>query len=246
MMIEAGLNGDALKKLVKGLSLLVSEARWHFNEFGLKVVAVDPANVAMIIASIPADSFDVYSISDEEVVIGVDINRVNEITKKIPKGDSASLSAEVATLKIGFGKLEYSVALIDPAAIRKSPKVPSLDTKAEVVVDPAEFKRAIELAGKISEHVVLEVKDGEFVISAKESLETIRVSFDDGSLISLEGGNARSMFGVEYIQMFTKVANKDDELHIHLGTDYPGKFSFVSDSCRVEYILAPRLEQGVY
>ncbi|WP_456478159.1 DNA polymerase sliding clamp [Geoglobus ahangari] len=244
-MIEVGLNGDVLNKLVKGMSILVSEARWTFNDLGMKAVTVDPANVAMIIASIPADGFDVYSISDEEVVIGVDLERVKEITKKIPKGESVALSANEATLKIGFGKLEYSVALIEPTAIRRSPRVPKLDSKAEVVVDPAEFKRAIDLAGKISEHVVLEVRDGEFVVSAKEHLETIRVRFDDGSLISLEGKNARSMFGVEYIQMFNRVASKDDELHIHLGTDYPGKFSYVSDSCRVEYILAPRLEQGV-
>ncbi|MBE8539449.1 DNA polymerase sliding clamp [Geoglobus acetivorans] len=245
-MIEVELNGDDLKKLVKGLSLLVTEAKWRFNEYGLKVVAVDPANVAMIITSIQADNFDIYSISDEEVVIGVDINRVNEITKNIPRGETVSITADVATLKIGFGKLEYSVALIDPAAVRKAPKVPNLDFKAEVVLDPAEFKRAIELAVKISEHAVLEVKDGEFVISAEGDIESIQIRFDGSNLISLEGGNARSMFGAEYLQMFSKVADKDDELHIHLGTDFPGKFSFVSDSCRVEYILAPRLEQGVY
>ena len=37
-------------------------------------------------------------------------------------------------MSVKFGGIEYSVALIDPSAIRKEPKIPELDLPAKVVV----------------------------------------------------------------------------------------------------------------
>jgi proliferating cell nuclear antigen len=55
---------------------------------------------------------------------------------------------------------------------------------------------------------------------------------------------ARSMFSLEYLKEFVKVASPGDVLTIRLGNDYPGRmiFEVAGGKVKVEYILAPRIE----
>jgi len=70
--MEAILKGEVLNNVLKGLKVLVSEARIHFQEQGLHSKAVDPANVAMVIVDIPRENMEAYAI-DEEKTIGVNV-----------------------------------------------------------------------------------------------------------------------------------------------------------------------------
>ena len=172
-MIDAIMTGEVLKTVTRAVVALVSEARMHFLEKGLHSRAVDPANVAMVSVDVPKDSFEVYNI-DEEKTIGVDMDRVFDISKSISAKDLVELSVQdESTLKIKFGSVEYKVALIDPSAIRKEPKIPELELPAKIVIDAGEFKKAIAAADKISDHVVFRSDRDGFRIEAKGDVDSI-------------------------------------------------------------------------
>jgi len=157
-MIDLIMEGNMLKAITRAMAALVSEARWHFKEEGFHSRAVDPANVAMVIVDVSRENLEAYSI-DEEKVVGVDVNRIYDIAKSIKKNELVELQVEDETrLKVKFGSVEYSVSLIDPAAIRKEPKIPQLDLPAKIVLDAGEFKKAITAADKISDHVVFRLQ----------------------------------------------------------------------------------------
>jgi len=243
--MEAILNGDMFSSVLKGLKTLVSEAKWHFKEEGLHSRAVDPANVAMVIVDVSRENMEAYSI-DEETVVGVDVNRIYDIAKSIKKNELVELQVEDETrLKVKFGSVEYRVTLIDPAAIRKEPKIPQLDLPAKIVLDAGEFKKAITAADKISDHVVFRSDETGFYIEAEGDVDKITFHMSDVNLIEFNKVEARSMFGIAYLLEFCKVAGSGDLLTIYLGTDYPVRLVFdVADGkVRVEYILAPRLER---
>jgi len=63
-------------------------------------------------------------------------------------------------------------------------------------------------------------------------------------LIEFNKEKARSMFSIEYLKEFIKIAGSGDILTIYLGDDYPVRLVFdVADGkLKVEYILAPRIE----
>ena len=243
-MIDLIMDGNMLKAITRAMAALVSEARWHFKEEGLHSRAVDPANVAMVIVDVSRENMEAYSI-DEETVVGVDVNRIYDIAKSIKKNELVELQVEDETrLKVKFGSVEYRVTLIDPAAIRKEPKIPQLDLPAKIVLDAGEFKKAITAADKISDHVVFRSDETGFYIEAEGDVDKITFHMSDAELIEFNKAEARSMFSIEYLKEFCKVAGSGDLLTIHLGTNYPVRLVFdVADGkVRVEYILAPRIE----
>ncbi len=243
-MIDVILTGDVLKTMAKAMVALVSEARFHFKSEGFHSRAVDPANVAMVIVDVPSDSFEVYSV-DEEEVIGVDVNRVHDISKTIKSKELVELKVEGSTMTIKFGSVQYSVQLIDPSAIRKEPKVPNLELPAKIVMDAGEFKKVIQAADKISDHVVFRSDDSGFYIEAEGDVDKIEFHMSEGELIEFNKAVARSMFSVEYLKEFVKIAGSGDLLTIYLGTNYPVRliFDVCDGKAKVEYILAPRIEE---
>ncbi len=243
-MIDAIVTGEVLKAITKAMVALVSEARFHFLENGLHSRAVDPANVEMVIVDVPTDSFEVYKV-DEDTTIGVDVNRIYDISKSIKSGELVELKVEdESDLKIKFGSVEYSVALIDPSAIRKEPKVPQLELPAKIVLNAGEFKKAISAADKISDHVVFRTTEDGFYIESEGDVDKITFFMSDAELIEFNKQEARSMFSVEYLKEFIKVAGSGDLLTIYLGINYPVRLQFdvANGKVKVEYILAPRIE----
>ncbi|RLI75773.1 DNA polymerase sliding clamp [Archaeoglobales archaeon] len=243
-MIDAIMSGEVFKTITKAIVALVSETRMHFLEKGLHSRAVDPANVAMVIVDVPRDSFEVYSI-DEEKTIGVDMDRIFDISKSIKARDLVEITLpDESTLRIKFGSVEYSVSLIDPSAIRKEPKIPELDLPAKIVLDAGEFKKAVTAADKISDHVVFRSDSSGFYIEAKGDVDKIVFHMSEAELIEFNGGDARSMFSVDYLKEFCKVAGSGDLLTLHLGTNYPVRlvFELSGGKVKVEYVLAPRIE----
>ncbi len=243
-MIDVILTGDVLKTMAKAMVALVSEARFHFKSEGFHSRAVDPANVAMVIVDVPSDSFEAYSVEEEEV-IGVDVNRVHDISKTIKSKELVELKVEGSTMTIKFGSVQYSVQLIDPSAIRKEPKVPNLELPAKIVMDAGEFKKVIQAADKISDHVVFRSDDSGFYIEAEGDVDKIEFHMSEGELIEFNKAVARSMFSVEYLKEFVKIAGSGDLLTIYLGTNYPVRliFDVCDGKAKVEYILAPRIEE---
>lgn len=238
------MSGEILRTLTRAIVALVSECRIHFLNKGLHSRAVDPSNVAMVIVDVPKESIESYRVESEKT-IGVDMNRVFDISKTISTKDLVELSIQdEATLRIKFGSVEYNLALIDPSAIRKEPKIPELNLPAKIVLDAGEFKKAISATEKISENVVLKSDKNSFTIEAKGDVEKLTFTMTGSELIEFNGGEARSMFSIDYLKEFCKVAGAGDLLTIYLGTNYPGKFSFelVGGKVKVEYILAPRVE----
>ena len=243
-MIDVIVNGEIIKTVTKAVVALVSEARLHFLDKGLHTRAVDPANVAMVIVDVPKDSCEMYTV-DEEKTVGVDFDRIHDISKSIKKKDLVELTLEDESfLKIKFGSVEYTVNLIDPSAIRKEPKIPELELPAKIVLDAGEFKKAVQAADKISDHVVFRSDSSGFYIEAKGDVDRITFHMSEAELIEFNGAEARSMFSVDYLKEFCKIAGSGDLLTIHLGVNYPVRLQFelAGGKVRVEYILAPRIE----
>jgi proliferating cell nuclear antigen len=243
-MINTILTGEVLKSVTRAMVALVSEARFHFEDDRLHSRAVDPANVAMVIVNVPKESFEVFKTDTQ--TIGVDVNRIFEISKSIKSDELVELKLENETsLNIKFGSVEYSVALIDPSAIRKEPKIPNLELPAKIVMDAGEFKKAIVASDKISDRVVFRSNDKGFYIEAEGDVDRITSFMSESDLIEFNKAEAKSMFSIEYLKEFIKTASPGDTLTIHLGNNYPVRlvFEVAGGKVGVEYILAPRIEE---
>ena len=235
------ISAKDLKTLLKGLNALISEARLHFTDKGLRVRAVDAANVAMVIASIKPEVFEAYQTTEDDVVVGVDLDRLYSVCKSLNNKDNADIAITNEKLTVTSGSMTYTIAVIDPSAIRREPKIPELELLAEVVINAKEFKKAIAAAEKVADEAIFEKTSEEFRIIAERDVGSVVYSADSYKLIEANSGEARAKFSVKYLKMFCKVA--EGTVRIRLGTDYPCWLTFeIKDGFAIEYILAPRIE----
>jgi len=235
------ISAKDLKTLLKGLNALVSEARLHFTDKGLRVRAVDAANVAMVIAAIEPEAFEAYQTADDDIIVGVDLDRLYDVCKSLNNKDNADIAVTDEKLTVTSGSMTYTIAIVDPSAIRREPKIPELELPAEVAMDAKEFKKAIAAVEKVADEAIFEKTSEEFRIIAKGDVESVVYSADSSKLIEANSGEARAKFSVEYLKMFCKVA--EGTVRIKLNTDYPCRLIFeIKDGFAIEYILAPRIE----
>ncbi len=147
-------------------------------------------------------------------------------------------------LVIGMSGLTYKISLLDPASIRKEPKVPQLELPASIVLSGNDLKRAVKAAEKVSDHMGMGI-DGEiFYLEAEGDSDRMRLDMAKDQLISLEPGDARSLFSLDYLSDMVKSAGKANEVTIELGKDFPTmiKFQIAGGNGEVNYLLAPRIE----
>ena len=65
-----------LSKSIDLISELVLEVRIKVNEFGLSIVAIDPANVAMVSLRVPKSAFSEFEV--EEEILGVNLENLKK------------------------------------------------------------------------------------------------------------------------------------------------------------------------
>lgn len=142
---EAIVDVGTLQEFVATLTPVVSEGKLQLTDDGLRTVAVDPADVAMTDSTLPAETFEHYERSGAIDVIGINLERFDEV---LGFGDSDDvvelvLDAETRTLTATIDALEYTLALIDPDAIRQEPDLPDLDLTAEIVLEGRDLDRGL-------------------------------------------------------------------------------------------------------
>jgi len=244
-MFKAVINAEVLRDSIEAISTLVDEAKLRLSKDGISIKAVDPANVAMISFDLHPDAFDVYECTDGE--IGLNLETLMDILTMTERSDKIELKLdpEAHNLLLTMGGLAYTLSLIDLSAMRKEPKVPSLELPAKVKLKGSDLRLAIKAAEKVSDHLALGVDGSTFFMEAESDTNRVKFQLTKDELVDLNAsGPARSLFSLDYLSDMSKAISKANEVTVQLGKDYPVKinFSVAGGKGKVEYLLAPRIE----
>jgi proliferating cell nuclear antigen len=243
-MFNAIIESEKLRNTLEAVSSIVDEAKIHLSPDGMSIRAVDPANVAMLTLNLKSSAFEEFTATEGE--LGVDLNRLNDILSMAERTEPVELELDEEShkLMVRMSGLTYKIALLDPASIRKEPKVPELDLPAKIVLSGNELRRAVKAAEKVSDHMSMGVDGDIFYLEAEGDSDRMRLDILKDQLISLEPADARSLFSLEYLSDMIKSAGKANEVTIELGKDFPVKISFqiAEGNGDVGYLLAPRIE----
>lgn len=232
---EPRLLGDAIGVI----SEVVSEVRIKLLEDGLSIVAVDPANVALVIFKLPKESFSQYDAGNE--TWGVNLGDLKKILKRASGSASVVFEEEAGKLKITiYDKIKrtFSLALIDVSSEDK--EIPALNFGARVELSADDFAQAVEDASVVADSCSLVVKDGKFFVEGSGNLNSARAEFsgDDIELF----GVGRSKFSLEYLMKFIKATRISGKVVVNLSDDYPLKLDFPGERMGIGFVLAPRVE----
>jgi proliferating cell nuclear antigen len=233
---------DRPKLLADAISIIseiVTEVRIRLQEEGMSIIAVDPANVSMVIFKLPKQSFSQYEAGNE--VWGVNLADLKQILKRASSSSSIVFEQEENQLKISiFDKVKrvFSMSLIEIESEEK--QEPSLNFSSNIEIESENFCQAVEDCNVVADAVDFIAGNGFFVLEAIGSLNSARIEFS-GDEAKIEGiGKAR--YSLEYLMKFIKAKNISEKVQIYISEDYPLKIVFAGTDVGMAFILAPRVE----
>ena len=126
-----------LKESIAIISELVNEAKLRISRDGIELVAMDPANVAMVIFKLLPTAFTEYDI-EKPADIAINLTNFRQILRRANPSDMLSLELDSNKLKIQLRSAStrtFSLPLIDTED--KEQKVPELSFPVSVETDAA-------------------------------------------------------------------------------------------------------------
>jgi|TARA_B100001971_G_C18245310_1_gene573823 proliferating cell nuclear antigen len=236
-----------LKESITIISDLVNEARFKVNKDAIELVAMDPANVAMVVFKLLSSSFIEYSI-DKEVEIAINLGNLKQILRRVTPNDMVSLELDSDNkLKVqlkGASTRTFSLPIIELE--EKEQKVPELKFPVLLKTPAQVLSNAIEDADIVAESVTLSAEPKKFAVHAEGDLSQAKIEINEseGISINVEGSEKiQSKYSIEYLKKMISASKISDEVSIQFNKDYPLKLEYKTvDKVILSFILAPRVE----
>ena len=235
-----------LKESISIISELVTEARFKVTKDAFELIAMDPANVAMVIFKLLSSCFTEYDIR-QSTDISIDLGNLKQILRRAGANDMITLELEDNRLKVQLkGKTlrTFSLPLIDTE--NKEQRIPELSFPASVKTTSSIFTNAIEDVDIVAESVSFEVDNKHFIVLGESDLSQARIEIkpDEDTIIKVDGVNKiRAKYSVEYLKKIIDAGKLSENVVIQFNKDYPLKLDYiVVDKLQFSFILAPRVD----
>ncbi len=231
-----------LSEIIGIISELVTEVRLKVSKDGMSMVAIDPANVALVSFFIPSRAFSQFE-ADQET-LGISLENLKAVLKRCTPTSSLLLKREDNMLHIDIHdkiKRVFTLALIDIEAEEKA--VPNLAFTSKVEINSYDLSDSVEDCAIVADSCSFSIHEGKFVIEAK-GLNSARSEFSSDEAV-IEG-NGKAKYSLEYLQKFNKAAKLSEKTVLSFGEDYPLKLEYKNEKRELMFILAPRVETGNY
>jgi proliferating cell nuclear antigen len=235
-------NPKILSDAISIISELVTEVKIKVNKDGLSIVAVDPANVALVSFVLPATTFSAIEADDES--IGVTLDKLKPVLKRCKPGSSLIMQTDENGLKVEIHekiKRTFYISLINIETEDK--KIPELEFSSFIHINSDDLTQSLEDCGIVSDSCNLEVKNGKFVVEAR-GLHSTKSEFSSDE-VEMGGGEARSKYSLTYLQKFAKACKMADKCKLFFSNNYPMKLEIMGegkDLFQMSFVLAPRVE----
>jgi len=245
-VFEAAIEKSRVVPFFDAVSQHVDEAKVRISDDGLNVRAVDPANVQMVDGSLSSLAFESYRA--EMGVIGVNLERLNNILGNANKGDLVhfQLNPETRKLTITVDSLEFTMALIDPDSIRQEPDLPDLNLEAKIIMDGSVFSDAVDAIDMVAEHALFSYDNGSAEIHGEGDTDDANLDLTDNDDIHdiTAAGVGESLFSLDYLKNFEKMLNKNTTVTARVGDEFPimVDFGLADGHIQIEGMLAPRIK----
>ena len=223
-----------LNNTIGVLSDFITEATFQIDKEGIKLIAMDPANISMVVLEKPSE-------------ITINLEAFRQALKRAKPIDSISLSLEKNKLKMvikGKSTRRFFIPLLEREG--KERKIPALDFMATVEIDANEFRDYIDDVSIAGDTVTLEASKNIFNLSGGDVGSKVNVELVKGNDALLQlavKDTVKSIYSVEYLKKMAKAAALADTASIQFSKDYPMRLEFRAlNKLQMSFILAPRIE----
>lgn len=234
-----------LKDSLSIISEIVTEATFRVKEDMVELVAMDPANVALVVFRLVSSAFVTYEIGDG-ADITINLNNFKQVLRRVKTGDTLTLEVEENKLKVvlqSTTQRTFYLPLID--LDDEEQKIPDLSFSAEVSTLSSIFNDAIDDVDVVGESVTIGADTKNFLISSKGDLTkaAVEIPADKSTSISCSDEGIKAKYSIEYLKKMMHGSKLSDTVAIKFSKDYPLRLEYiVKDKVELAFILAPRVD----
>ena len=249
--MRIAIDATLFKDCMKSVSALVDEIRVQFTKTEMKVVAMDPANIAMVVLTIPSTAAIEWQVevaegqTEEEVCFR--LKELNAILKKTVKEDILKLNTDKNRLNIEIsGYKKFSVPIIEPDD-KKQQRMPELSPKVTVKVPVKKLLDAIEDCAIAADSILFKADAKTMVLSAEGDMTKAAITLE-GQEVTVNGeftkekGSYKGKYSIEYLNKI--VAKVAETMTVAWSDDYPVTLQYKTATFSLLFILAPRVENS--
>ncbi|MBN1275393.1 proliferating cell nuclear antigen (pcna) [Candidatus Woesearchaeota archaeon] len=233
-----------LKESIAVISELVAETQFKITTDAIQIVAMDPANVAMVVFKLLSSTFVEYDVK-QETIITINLNSLKQVLRRAKPADQLTLEQEENKLKIilkGTSTRTFHLPIIE--AEEREQKVPDLKFAATVTTESSTLNDAVEDVDIIGESVTFAAEEGKLTISSAGDLSKAKVEIpaDEETKIVVEG-KQKSKYSIEYLKKMILGGKLADKAIVKFSNDYPLRLEYaVLNKMQLAFILAPRVD----
>lgn len=226
---------------------LVNDVIFKVDKNQIKLIAMDPANVAMVIFTLLSSAFTAYNV-EKPVSVAVNLDALKTILRRSKPSDvlTIELDEEKRRLKVQLkseATRTFNLALIDMED--KEQKIPELTFPVKVETLSYRFDEAVQDMDVVSESVALVAMKDAFVVEAESNLNDARTEIhsDEETTIKSPGKDPiKAKYSIEYLKKMLKGGKLANKMTLQFNKDYPLKVDYlVKDKLQLTFILAPRV-----
>jgi len=234
-----------LKDPINIVSELVNEVTFKIDKDKLTLIAMDPANVAMVKFSLLSSAFVEYEV-EEPMKISISLDNFKQILRRAKPSDVLKLEVVNNKLRIeltGDSKRTFNLSLLNLE--EEEQKEPNLDFVGSIEISTNLLDEAIEDMGVVADAVLIGLENDKFSVEASGNLSNAKIDLPAGEdvSISLKGEKISSKYSLEYLKKIIKGSKLTNTAFLQMGNDYPLKIEYkVRDKINLQFVLAPRVK----
>ena len=236
-----------LKESIAIISDLVNEARLRASQDAIELVAMDPANVAMVVFKLLSSAFTEYDVK-KDTEMAINLGNFKQILRRASPKDMLTLELDADNrLKIELRSnttRTFNLPIIELE--EKEQKVPDLKFPVTIKTTSSILNEAIADVDVVGESVAFIAEPKKFTLLAEGDLNQAKIEIreDDSTKVDTNSTEKiKAKYSIEYLKKMINGSKLSDEVTIQFNKDYPLKLEYkVIDKVMLSFILAPRVE----
>ena len=234
-----------LKDSISLISELVNKAKFNITKEGLELVAMDPANVAMVVFKLLASTFTEFDVPQAET-LAINLSNFKQVLRRAKGNDIVTLETGEGKLKITFKSdtiRTFSIPLIEVE--EKEQRIPELKFPITVTTPSSVLAEAISDVDVVAESVTFLGDSTKLIVSAEGDLSKAKIEINAGEETKIKSSDnkVKAKYSIEYLKKMIDGAKLADHVNIQFNSDYPLRLDYITvDKVMLSFILAPRVE----
>ncbi|MBI2649777.1 proliferating cell nuclear antigen (pcna) [Candidatus Woesearchaeota archaeon] len=236
-----------LKESISIISDLVNEARFKITPNAIELVAMDPANVAMVVFKLLSSCFTEYDVK-KDTEIAINLSNLKQVLRRASPRDMLTLELDDDNrLKIQLESATtrtFNLPIIELE--EKDQKVPDLKFPVTIKTSSSILNEAVADVDVVGESVAFIAEPKKFTLHAEGDLNQAKIEIreDETTKVSTSSDEkVKSKYSIEYLKKMINGSKLSDDVVIQFSKDYPLKLEYRAiDKVMLSFILAPRVE----